>query len=276
MPAFSATTSLRWRHTSFIVAALAIAALVAIVAPAANASTARMPSDQANSSMVAQYGWGAAATVAKRQSNDLLAQYGWGAAATFAKQQKRAPLSRPALTDDLLAPYGWGAAAAYAEAARLEQGRRSRVHGRLSVLHRRSRRESSVYGVSRICSTLILVAVMVTGGNPRHRRAAGSDAKTARELSRGPARVRLPYPRARTRDRVLPPLRDGQAGEPGAEADHGLSECSRGQSLDHDSVVVAQVQIGAPCSSLSIATPLLIRAENSQPLKSPRSVSGWW
>ena len=97
MPSFSATTSLRRRHTSLIVAALAIAALVAIVAPAANASTARMPSDQANSSMVAQYGWGAAATVAKRQSNDLLAQYGWGAAATFAKQQTRTA-SRPALT----------------------------------------------------------------------------------------------------------------------------------------------------------------------------------
>ena len=112
MPSLPATTSLRRRHTSLLVAALAIAALLAIVAPAANASTARMPSDQANSSMVAQYGWGAAATVAKRWSNDLLAQYGWGAAATFAKQQTRTALS--AGTDnDLVAPYGWGAAAAY-------------------------------------------------------------------------------------------------------------------------------------------------------------------
>ena len=51
--------------------------------------------------------------------------------------------------------------------------------------------------------------------------------------------------------------------------DHGLSECSRGQSFDHGSVVVAQVQIGVPCSSLSIATRLLIRAESTQPLKSP-------
>ena len=66
------------------------------------------------------------------------------------------------------------------------------------------------------------------------------------------------------------------SGGAGAGPDHGLSECSRGQSLDHASVVVAQVQIGAFCSSLSIATPLLVRAESTQPLKSPRSVSGWW
>ena len=58
--------------------------------------------------------------------------------------------------------------------------------------------------------------------------------------------------------------------------DHGLSERSRGQSVDHASTVVAQVQIGAPCSSLSRSTPLSIRAESTQPLKSPRSASGWW
>jgi hypothetical protein len=35
--------------------------------------------------VVARYGWGAAATVAKRQSTDLVARYGWGAAAAYAK-----------------------------------------------------------------------------------------------------------------------------------------------------------------------------------------------
>jgi hypothetical protein len=40
---------------------------------------------RADSSMVAQYGWGAAATAAKGQSNDLVAQYGWGAAGAYAK-----------------------------------------------------------------------------------------------------------------------------------------------------------------------------------------------
>jgi hypothetical protein len=47
-----------------------------------------------DSSMVATYGWGAAATYAKQQTrtaldgradNDLVAQYGWGAAASYAK-----------------------------------------------------------------------------------------------------------------------------------------------------------------------------------------------
>ena len=84
------TTSLRIRRlTSLVVAALAIASLVAMVAPAAS-----MPSNAANNDLLAQYGWGAAATLAKQQTrtavaasadNDLLAQYGWGAAATFAK-----------------------------------------------------------------------------------------------------------------------------------------------------------------------------------------------
>ena len=58
--------------------------------------------------------------------------------------------------------------------------------------------------------------------------------------------------------------------------DQGRSARSRGQSLDHGSVVVAQVQIGAPCSSLSSPTPLSSRAESTQPRKSPRSVSGRW
>jgi hypothetical protein len=90
MLSLSATTSVRIRRlTSLIVAAFAVAALLAMVAPAA-----RMPSSGADSSM-AQYGWGAAATFAKQQTrtaiatsanNDFLAQYGWGAAATFAKQ----------------------------------------------------------------------------------------------------------------------------------------------------------------------------------------------
>lgn len=68
----------------------------------------------AHNSMVARYGWGAAATVAKRQSNDLVAQYGWGAAATYAKGQERLVLTVQA-GSDLLARYGWGAAAAYAK-----------------------------------------------------------------------------------------------------------------------------------------------------------------
>ena len=43
------------------------------------------PAGAHDSSMVAQYGWGASATVAKGQSSDLVAQYGWGAAASYAK-----------------------------------------------------------------------------------------------------------------------------------------------------------------------------------------------
>ena len=65
-----------------------------------------------------------AATLAKGQSNDLLAEYGWGAAATFAKQQTRTAL--PASADnDLLAQFGWGAPRVR-EAARLERERRPR------------------------------------------------------------------------------------------------------------------------------------------------------
>jgi len=72
------------------------------------------PAGAHNASMVARYGWGAAATVAKRQSSDLVAQYGWGAAGTYAKQQERSVLTVLA-GSDLLARYGWGAAAAYAK-----------------------------------------------------------------------------------------------------------------------------------------------------------------
>ena len=43
------------------------------------------PAGARNDSMVARYGWGAAATAAKDHSNSLVAQYGWGAAATYAK-----------------------------------------------------------------------------------------------------------------------------------------------------------------------------------------------
>jgi hypothetical protein len=90
---------------------LAGAAAFVLAAPA---GAHMMRVNEGDSSMVAQYGWGAAATVAKGQSNDLLAQYGWGAAATFAKQQTRAALAASA-DNDLLAQYGWGAAAAYAK-----------------------------------------------------------------------------------------------------------------------------------------------------------------
>jgi hypothetical protein len=81
---------------------LAGAAALALAAPAG-----------AHTSTVARYGWGAAATVAKRQSNNLVAQYGWGAAATYAKQQEHVALA--ARDTDLLAQYGWGAAATYAK-----------------------------------------------------------------------------------------------------------------------------------------------------------------
>ena len=50
---------------------LAGAAALVLAAPAG----ARVMVDEGDSSVVAQYGWGAAATVAKGQSNDLLAQY---------------------------------------------------------------------------------------------------------------------------------------------------------------------------------------------------------
>ena len=90
---------------------LASACALVLAAPA---GAGVMPVDQGDSSMVARYGWGASATVAKGQSNDLLAQYGWGAAATFAKQQNRAALAASA-DNDLVAQYGWGAAGAYAK-----------------------------------------------------------------------------------------------------------------------------------------------------------------
>ena len=90
---------------------LAGAAALVLAAPA---GARVLPVDEGDSRMLGQYGVGAAATVAKRQSNNPLAQYGWGAAATFAKQQTRATLAASA-ENDLLAQYGWGAAATYAK-----------------------------------------------------------------------------------------------------------------------------------------------------------------
>jgi hypothetical protein len=89
---------------------LAGAAALVLAAPA---GARVLPVDQGDSTL-AQYGWGAAATVAKRQSHDPLAQYGWGAAATFAKQQTRAALAASA-DNERLAQYGWGAAATFAK-----------------------------------------------------------------------------------------------------------------------------------------------------------------
>ena len=90
---------------------LAGAAALVLTAPAGAHTISVTKSD---SSVVAQYGWGAAATVAKGQSNGLIARYGWGAAAAFAKRQEGVALA--AGTDnDLVAQYGWGAAAAYAK-----------------------------------------------------------------------------------------------------------------------------------------------------------------
>jgi hypothetical protein len=102
-----------------------------------------------------------------------------------------------------------------------------------------------------------------------------------RGLSRRRSRVRVRRSRASPRadgidEHRLTAAASGYAARVELLLDHGVSECSRGQSLDHASAVLAQVQIGAPCSSLSIATPLSIRAESTQPRKSPRSVSGWW
>ena len=62
---------------------LAGAAALVLAAPA---GARALHVDKSESSMLARYGWGAAATLAKGQSNDhLVAQYGWGAAATYAK-----------------------------------------------------------------------------------------------------------------------------------------------------------------------------------------------
>ena len=67
---------------------LAGAAALVVAAPA---GARVLPVDEGDS---AQYGWGAAATLAKEQTRAslaasvekaLLAQYGWGAAATYAK-----------------------------------------------------------------------------------------------------------------------------------------------------------------------------------------------
>jgi hypothetical protein len=99
------------RTPNRILRACLVGALVLVFAAPAGARV--MPVDEADN-FVAQQGWGAAATVAKQQSNTLLAQYGWGAAAAYAKQQTRVGLSA-AGTDSLVAKYGWGAAGAYAK-----------------------------------------------------------------------------------------------------------------------------------------------------------------
>ena len=67
-----------------------LAAAVALVL-AAPAGARVLPIDEGDS-IVGQYGWGAAATVAKAQSNTLVARYSWGAAATVAKQKTSAAL----------------------------------------------------------------------------------------------------------------------------------------------------------------------------------------
>ena len=46
--------------------------------------------------------------------SSMVARYGWGAAATYAKQQTRTALNTRA-DKDLVVQYGWGAAAAYAK-----------------------------------------------------------------------------------------------------------------------------------------------------------------
>ena len=46
--------------------------------------------------------------------SSMVATYGWGAAATYAKQQTRTALNARA-DNDLVAQYSWGAAAAYAK-----------------------------------------------------------------------------------------------------------------------------------------------------------------
>jgi hypothetical protein len=96
---------------------LAGAAALVVAAPA---GARVLPVDEGDS---AQYGWGAAATLAKEQTRAslaasaekaLLAQYGWGATATLAKEQTRASLAA-SVEKALLAQYGWGAAATYAK-----------------------------------------------------------------------------------------------------------------------------------------------------------------
>ena len=49
-----------------------------------------------------------------KSGSSMVAQYGWGAAATLAKQRERAALAAGA-DNRLVALYGWGAAAAYAK-----------------------------------------------------------------------------------------------------------------------------------------------------------------
>ena len=71
---------------------IGLAGAVALVL-AAPAGARVLPVDDLDGGIAGQYGWGAAATVAKAQSNTLVARYGWGAAATVAKQQTDAALA---------------------------------------------------------------------------------------------------------------------------------------------------------------------------------------
>ncbi len=88
---------------------LAGAAALVLAAPA---GARVLPVDEGDGGMPAPY-HSTGATVAK-QWDDPLGQYGWGAAAVVAKQQTRAALAAKA-DNDFLAQYGWGAAATYAK-----------------------------------------------------------------------------------------------------------------------------------------------------------------
>ena len=73
------------------------------------------PAGAHNASMVARYGWGAAAPhpyCATRSLDCLLATV---AAATYAKQQEGRSTLAAQADGDLLTRYGWGAAGAYAK-----------------------------------------------------------------------------------------------------------------------------------------------------------------
>jgi hypothetical protein len=90
---------------------LAAAAALVIAAPAG----AVVPLDEGDGRIpAAQVVAAAAAPVPEAPSDDLVSQFGWGAAATLAKQQTRMALAAGA-DQNLVAQYGWGAAAAYAK-----------------------------------------------------------------------------------------------------------------------------------------------------------------
>jgi hypothetical protein len=124
------------RLTGTFAAALVAAA---ILVPGGLAETGQSPTQ----SLLAKYGWGAAAAYAKIPkrsvgtaialpvTHDLVAKYGWGAAAAYAKLHKQSPLAKSVavtpptrFAKSLLARYGWGAAAAFAKAKRAAQSTR--------------------------------------------------------------------------------------------------------------------------------------------------------